>query len=277
MNGLKDKYSFVNLLKPENEAAIPLLAVLDPGAFEKFPDIARLAAHATESRRKRDEIAAEVLGETSEYHPDDRQALDVARSLAFGGAPDAIAFEAVTDFLSGLKAKASAWYRQQQIEKLYQAFRYWLGPQLTTFDTGQENKDYYNAAVDSARAGFRVVVYGHTHLAKRISLPFGGATYLNTGTWADLMCVPASILLSESAGQAKRDLDVFVRDLESNRLDRWTGRLPTFAQIDIEEGRAQAADVYLFEGADRVTKMPDGRLSRLLIKPQGDAAAGANS
>jgi UDP-2,3-diacylglucosamine pyrophosphatase LpxH len=265
MNGLKDKYSFINLLKPENEAAIPLLAVLDPAAFAKLPDIALLAVQGTESRRRQDEIAADVSGEISEYHPDDRQALDVARALAFDGEADEIAFESVTDFLSGLKAKASAWYRRQQIEKLYKAFRYWLGPQLTTFDTGQEGKDYYDAAIASARAGFKVVVYGHTHLAKNIALPVGGATYLNTGTWADLMCVPASILLSESVEQAQRDLDVFVRDLENNRMERWTGRLPTFAQIEMENGHATSSEMYLFEGPENITKMRDGRLSRLLV------------
>jgi UDP-2,3-diacylglucosamine pyrophosphatase LpxH len=274
MNGLKDKYSFINLLKPENEAAIPLLAVLDPAAFEKFPNIALLAARATESRRQRDEIAAELSGEMSEYHPNDRQALDLARGLAFEDEADEIAFESVTDFLSGLRAKATDWYRRQQIEKLYKAFRYWLGPQLTTFDTGQEGKDYYDAAMSSARAGFKVIVYGHTHLAKKIGLPLGGATYLNTGTWADLMCLPASILLSDSSEEAQRDLDVFVRDLENNRNQRWTGRLQTFAQIEMEEGHATSSEMYLFEGPEKITKMPDGRLSRLLVKPDAASVVG---
>jgi UDP-2,3-diacylglucosamine pyrophosphatase LpxH len=272
MNGLKDKYSFINLLKPENEAAIPLLAVLDPAAFEKFPDIALLAAQATESRRRRDEIGAELSGEMSEYHPDDRQALDLARRLAFEGEADEIGFESVTDFLSGLRAKATDWYRRQQIEKLYKAFRYWLGPQLTAFDTGQEGKGYYDAAMSSARAGFKVIVYGHTHLAKKIGLPLGAATYLNTGTWADLMCLPVSILLSESLEEAQRDLDVFVRDLENNRIERWTGRLQTFAQIEMEDGHAASSEMYLFEGPEKITKMPGGRLSRLLVKP--DAGEG---
>ena len=274
MNGLKDKYSFINLLKPENEAAIPLLAVLDPAEFEKFPDIALLAAQARESRRRRDEIATEVSGELSEYYPDDRKALDVARALAFDGEADEIGFESVTDFLSGLRANATDWYRHQQIEKLYKAFRYWLGPQLTTFDTGQEGKDYYDAAVESARAGFKVVVYGHTHLAKKIGLPVGGAFYLNTGTWADLMCVPASILLSDSVEEAQRDLDVFVRDLENNRMARWTGRLQTFAQIEMQEGHAASSEMYLFEGPEKITKMPDGRLSRLLVKPNAASVVG---
>lgn len=272
INGFKSSYSFINLLKPENEAAIPLLAVLDPAVFEKFPDIAMLAAQATESRRQRDEIAAAVSGEASEYHPDDRQALDAARDLAFSGDANEIGFESVTDFLSGLKAKATDWYRRQQIDKLYKAFRYWLGPQLITFDTGQEDKGYRDLAMASARAGFRVIAYGHTHLAKRVGLPLGGATYLNTGTWADLISVPASILLDESVDQAHRDLDVFVRDLENNRLERWTGRLPTFAQIEMEDGHATSAEMYVFEGSDQVTRMPDGRLSRLLIDTD---AAGA--
>jgi hypothetical protein len=59
-----------------------------------------------------------------------------------------------------------------------------------------------------------------------------------------------------------------VRDLESNRIERWTGRLPTFARIEIEEGLLRSADLYLFDGADRIARMPDGRLSRLLVKPQ---------
>lgn len=277
MNGLKDKYTFINLLKPENQAAIPLVAVLDPGVFEKFPDIALLAAQATESRRQRDEIAADVSGETAGYHPDDRQALDFARGLAFEGDVDQIGYQELKDFLSGLKAHAAEWYRRQQIEKLYKAFRYWLGPQLTTFDTGQESKEYYNAAMDSARAGFKVIAYGHTHLAKKVALPTGGATYLNTGTWADLMCVPASILLPDSAEEAKRDLEIFVRDLENNRTGRWTGRLATFAEIEMEGGRATSSDVYLFDGTDKIAKMPDGRLSRLLIKPDGDAVGGSAS
>jgi UDP-2,3-diacylglucosamine pyrophosphatase LpxH len=273
MNGLKDKYTFINLLKPENEAAIPLIAVLNPGVFEKLPDIALLATRATESRRQRDEIAAAISDETSEYHPDDREALDLARSLALGRDPDAIAFEQVTDFLSGLKNKATDFYRRQQIDKLYRAFQHWLGPQLSCFDTGQENPSYYEAAKASARLGFRVIVYGHTHLAKRIPLPLNQATYLNTGTWADLMCLPAGVLQKDSAERARQDLDVFVRDLENNRVERWTSRLPTFAQIEMKEGQACTADVYLFDGPDRIVKMPDGRLSRLLVNPAPNASA----
>ena len=76
INDFKGPYSFINLLKPENEAAIPLLAVLDQSVLGKLPDILLLAAQATESRRKKDEIAADISGETSEYHPDDQQALN---------------------------------------------------------------------------------------------------------------------------------------------------------------------------------------------------------
>lgn len=263
MNGLKDRYSFVNLLKPETEAAVPLLAVLDPTVFENIPDIARLAAQATESRRDTEAISAAGLESVPGMHKSDARALDVARQLAFGDT-EAVSFGALRDFLSGWRAQAAEWYRAQQIDKLYKAFRYWLGAQFTAFDTGQEAKEYHDAAIDSARAGYRVVLYGHTHLAKRISLPFGDSVYLNTGTWADLMCVPASILLNDAEAKAKQDLGVFVGDLENNRMERWVSRLPTFARVDLENDRAQSSDLFIYEGEGKHERLPDGRLSRLL-------------
>ena len=180
----------------------------------------------------------------------------------------------VTDLLGRLKAKAKESYRRQQIEALYKAFRYWLGRQPTTFDTGQESQPYRRAALDSARAGFKVVVYGHTHLAKKVDLKLGDATYLNTGTWADLMCVPDTILLNDSAEQAKRDLGVFVQDLECKRVNRWTARVPTFAQIEMDQGKTTSAHMYVFGGKSEISEMPNGRLSRLLIKSPAEVAGG---
>ncbi|MCC6589502.1 MAG: metallophosphoesterase [Bryobacterales bacterium] len=273
MNGLKERYSFVNLLKPENEAAVPMLAVLDPGVFENFPALAALNIQASEKRRQRDEIAAHIDLETTALHPDDQRAIDVARDLAFGTGKDQISSGVFADLFARLKASVSEAYREQQIDKIYKAFRYWLGPQLTTFDTGQEAKEYHNSAVASARNGFKMILYGHTHLAKRMPLPINSATYLNTGTFADLICVPHSILLSDSEAQAKKDLDVFVRDLENNRLDKWTSRIPTFAQIEMADGHAQSGDLFVFHSKDKIARLKDGVLSSLLVPAQTGANA----
>lgn len=261
MNELKDRYSFVNLLKPENEAAIPLLAVLDPSALQKIPDLVALSAQPS----------AEGLEAAPTMHPQDRKALTMASQLALGDT-EAVGFTAIRDFITGWREQAAAWYRAQQIDKLYKAFRYFLGAQLGAFDTSLEAKEYHEAALDSARDGFRVVLYGHTHLPKRIPL-LGDSLYLNTGTWADIMCLPAAVLLNDSEERAKEDLAVFVDDLEHNRMQQWVSRVPTFARVELEDGRSLSSDLFVYEGNGAYTRLPDGRVSRLLRG--GDLAAGA--
>ena len=58
MNDLKRQYAFIDLLKPENEAAIPLLAVLDPGAMGQLKQLARLARQASRTRIPREDSGA---------------------------------------------------------------------------------------------------------------------------------------------------------------------------------------------------------------------------
>src|SRR5262249_12891608 len=56
-----------------------------------------------------------------------------------------------------------------------------------TFEAGLPDGNCYAAARKMVEAGVaKAIVMGHTHLARDIDLP-GGARYLNTGTWADLI------------------------------------------------------------------------------------------
>ncbi len=61
------------------------------------------------------------------------------------------------------------------------------------------------------------MVYGHTHLVKRLSPLGANDLYLNTGTWAELMAVPRGILLDRE-DDAKRQLEEFLGDLAANKL-----------------------------------------------------------
>ena len=72
------------------------------------------------------------------------------------------------------------------------ALRKWAAVHQSTWDVTREDDKYVRAATASAKRGYRVVVYGHTHLVKRVALG-DGATYLNAGTWADLMRFPDGI------------------------------------------------------------------------------------
>src|SRR5262249_35452261 len=97
------------------------------------------------------------------------------------------------------------------------------------FDTTIESETYLRPATESARRGYGVVVYGHTHLAKRVPLAGarasdntvikGDAVYLNSGTWADLMALPAGISAPDGVTDVERArLAAFADDLAMNSV-----------------------------------------------------------
>ena len=101
-----------------------------------------------------------------------------------------------------------------------------------SFDRSVETaSEYRNAADALAAGGFRYVLFGHTHLAKNVQLD-GGAVYLNSGTWADLIRGPDAIV-SGSDQEATTELRAFVDSLKESRLDRWITFQPTFLRLDL--------------------------------------------
>jgi UDP-2,3-diacylglucosamine pyrophosphatase LpxH len=105
----------------------------------------------------------------------------------------------------------------------------------------ETEKAYLEAAQRIAATGPRYVVFGHTHLAKRIELP-GGATYLNTGTWADLIPFPESIFEDDET-QALAALWIFVDDLENGRLARHIRFNPSYVRLDVNDDRIERAEL----------------------------------
>lgn len=92
--------------------------------------------------------------------------------------------------------------------------------------------------IKSAKGDIKVVVMGHTHLARRIEFPEGG-TYINTGTWADIIRVPSAALADGE--RADMALEAFLLGLKQGR-----GRtcVPTYADLRIEaDGRASRAQL----------------------------------
>lgn len=131
--------------------------------------------------------------------------------------------------------------------------------QRQTFDTRHEEERYLGPAKQAIRDGrFQYVIYGHTHLAKRVPIfrddtpgtsPQLG-TYLNTGTWADLMQVPESFLKDDPSRRA--GLQQLLADIERNDLEAWRRQLPTYARIDLIETHDPGSDTprLLLERAD---------------------------
>ena len=252
MNPLKQQYAFVDLLKPEGAGALPIVAALGAGGFRdawRFFQQYR-QTWAVDYDENREPLSQEFIGAANQS---DQQMFDLAQSIAAGG--DASQISAVGDFLKGVAGAVTEKVRQARRDALFRAIRGSFDKHRDAFDVDKEIGTYLVPARTAVASGFQVVVYGHTHLAKRVSLGKNGGAlpvYLNTGTWADLMRVPDSIWdVDEDHGRAA--LTDFVADLESNSLERWRRSVPTYAKIELEGNDVQSADIYFADGDERVT------------------------
>src|SRR5262249_49609264 len=112
-----------------------------------------------------------------------------------------------------------------------------------SFDRLQEVENYRTAAQRLLDRGFQVLVFGHTHLAKAVKLRNG--TYINTGTWADLLPFPMTILdpdngaaigsSQESDASNLSRLGTFVNHMATAQLNEYLCFMPTYARIELDD------------------------------------------
>jgi UDP-2,3-diacylglucosamine pyrophosphatase LpxH len=258
MNDLKRQYAFIDLLKPENEAAIPLLAVLEPALFRKLKEVSRVARQAARTWIRRDDSGApedrELIAARAEGP--ESQRLREARELLGDSEEEIGAREHMQSWWHVYQA-GQADERREQLRRLRKALQIYAHAQYETFAVDMESPRYRKPAEALAARGFRVVVFGHTHLVKRVKLP-GDALYLNTGTWAELMRIPDEVLSNTAAGDSV--LEAFVEALADNRLDPWRRLVPTFARIDLEGDTLLSADVFVFEENGQVRTVSEREL-----------------
>ncbi len=276
MNPLKRKYSFIDLLKPETETVPPLLALLEPALvsdLRRMYELARLGFRADQAQGARDLSALDAGAAPTQS----ARLLALTESLASSGSVTASAeagesqgsVEAGSRGLSELLDFASMWLAARTssrrsaplLRRLRTALLAQAGSAMQALHTAYEQDSYLDAARASAQRGFQVVIYGHTHLAKRVDL--GGALYLNTGTWADLMTLPAHTLdLAADEPLVLSELAEFAEDLAHNQLDRYRRRLASFACVDLTADlRIASADIFRFTDHGEAAPIPDGVLN----------------
>ena len=263
MNPIKEDYPFIDLLKPETEAAIPLLLALEPG-FANIAngiEMARLRWAAQDHRlaapvrpARPGDIAGGATARSVPENPlpamltrhldgDARAELlklvEQARQQTLAGR-ERIAGGLANRALSFLRLKASASY-DARLKVLLGALRALRDD--GSFDrTVETDKNYQAAAEALAGRGFTTIVFGHTHLAKATLA--GTAQYLNTGTWADMMRVPAEIVHGEPDA-AREKLVLFAEAIRTRRFDQYLVFEPTFAHIRLgAHGHTMAARVH---------------------------------
>jgi UDP-2,3-diacylglucosamine pyrophosphatase LpxH len=275
MNGLKKEFRFIDLLKPEQEGVIPLLVALRPSVLKQLAEI--------RSYKKK----AEAVRYRDDGTPEDREMISAAvareRSVqkkseefvrAAGVDPEEIGtVGAIGGLLDRWRATTKEDKRQAEIKIAYEALQEWLGAHFTAFDTQLETPEYERAVKTSIGRGFRTVIYGHTHLAKRMHMRPDGL-YLNTGTWAELMAVPRAILLDDPAA-AQSELRAFLDDLSNNDLERWKTILPTYAKLELDGDTVIEEDVFVYQEDGTSARLTEGRLELLPVEglgPLGGAA-----
>lgn len=298
INRLKKDFSFVDLLKPETSAVLPLLAVLDPQSLKYVPEVlyylrAANSVAFTQRRKPKDDenISSTLIVNENKTVKKALSSIKKAQKLAgnpaFEGEGEGAnennineksanenigAKENIKTTINFIKAVTTLNDKPKQINNLYQALRAFVVDQALHFDIGHELEEYLRAAVRLAK-DFKVIVFGHTHFAKYIKLRellmrdpllkehlnahldqlLPDAVYLNSGTWADLMKLPESLLKGDEA-KAKAELEKFVDAIISNReedLKNWRYMKPTFVKIDIDDEEHPQASLLQFNGSNR--------------------------
>lgn len=263
MTPLKEVYPWIDLLKPEGEGMFPVLAAIKPAAMKEAPKFLAYFASAQQVRfnDKGAPVDQQNIGATSTAKSEPEMSAAMREALDIAGLLDTQHIASVQDdcdLLTRLKEGVSAAVRDAKIGMLTRGLRFFVRENNNAFDTQIEKPEYLQAARASANNGFKVVVYGHTHLAKRIGLG-NGAVYLNTGTWADLMQFPAAVFLDDE-DSARQQVDVFVEDLMTGKTAKWRCQVPTFAKIEFEGDEIITADIHVFESASSTPPLISGRM-----------------
>lgn len=289
INPIKTLYSFIDLLKPETGATVPLVLALEP-AYRSM--VAKAVVLKFEGREHK--LAAAAMpafgGDVSstasigDFGSDissagggggsvEDKALDaeLARVMGDAGAgftasvkgftqttqtssigSDISAMSVIKEgigFFKMLIAKAHTDV-ESRLPLLLTAFQPLLKDQ--SFDPAVETApEYVNAAKDLAKNGIRHVVFGHTHLPKRIGLP-GGGWYLNGGTWANVLQFPSQIL-SGTRDQALARVRRFTEMMTQGDYSEWTIFQPTYVRLDLgPDGLVSQAALCKYTSADQV-------------------------
>lgn len=286
INPIKTSYSFIDLLKPETGATVPLVLALEPGYRSMVAKAAMLRFQGREHKlaaaampgfggdisaetsggdfgsdissagggggsgadRALDAELARVMGDAGAGFTASLKSLDGSSGIGSDISAMSVIKEGLS-FFKMLTAKAHS-DAESRLPLLLTAFQPLLKDQ--SFDPAVETApEYINAAKDLAKNGTRHVVFGHTHLPKRIGLPDGG-WYLNGGTWANVLQFPSQILAG-TRDQALARVRRFTEMMTQGDYSEWTTFQPTYVRLDLgPDGVVSQAELYKYTSADAV-------------------------
>lgn len=242
MNPIKAELGFVDLLKPEGPGLYALLLALRPSLLGKLKAVARLKRQA-DRRAPEGDLPPEpgmrdLGGRAADEEDGERAVWALLREAGFDGALVAEVQQAMNPppepGMRGLGDEPLTLGDRLKLKLIRAALRH--DDLHAVWDPSVEASPGYTIAASAlADRGFRYIVFGHTHIARDLPL-VGGARYLNSGTWANLLGYPDGIELASDAGLAS-----FVGDLEANRLAPYERFLPHAVELRVEGDRVVEA------------------------------------
>lgn len=273
MNPLKTRYHFIDLLKPEGKVLALLMLELEPTIVKRsLPDVFRAASAwvAKHYRKATWHLGGDGISPTGErlvaaevdddLPPDIRRAfyrelaeieVHQQHSVSAGDTGNMLRkvfFGREEDGLKAMFARGET-IPMARLQKIQVALRGMLDGDKT-FEEAFPDGSCYAAARKMAEAGVaKVVVMGHTHLARNIELPEGGR-YLNTGTWTDLIQFDKALLADHD--DAREALSAWLQKLAEDRLDGIRNHMPRYADIEVDDaGHVRSARLPKYRAEER--------------------------
>jgi UDP-2,3-diacylglucosamine pyrophosphatase LpxH len=267
INTVLDEVPFINLLKPETEAALPLLIAIEPNLGRVLNNVLSLApviprrygARLQEAAvpANRDNLSAAPVGTIDSLEKALRPLLGQEADLFLapavhplaspGGAMKplawikartaqiAAAIRGRLDFVGWLKDS----HEEARWRLLESAFK--RVQDHHSAELNKEASNYLDAATAILKTGkFDVVVFGHTHLQKIVQVPRNAAAgcYINTGTWADIMKLPPAV--AKGGSDARQALIAFFTDIAAKNITPYLFRSLSYAEVELENERIVA-------------------------------------
>lgn len=212
---LRKEFPWVELLKPEREAILPLLRYL--------ASLNKLAKHAGALELyMRAETKSKLTKLRRKLDPATRFRKEDVDELSIGGRIKRMA-ESIFESRGELK-------RAELIRELQQASKH-----DTFYKEDVADGDYGGDLEFLLRNGSNLLIHGHTHSAKAYKVDDG--LYLNSGTWARLIKLPAS-------DGDKQVWSSFIKSIEDKSYV--TLERPTYVRVTLEDQSTTRAALYLW-------------------------------
>jgi len=200
MNQVKRDFPFVDLLKPEREGVLPILAALKPGVHRKLLELAAIASRrAWDVARMRFgflDAQVEAQSQAAGYGPPPVFAVpypghnsetlqgDVESAWRQGVTPISLVRGTQEEQLGFWSATADLFSGRPKHEVLREALEYL--DRDRSFDPSAADQTFRELDA-TIGAEIDLLVAGHTHLERSLRRCRGRGHYFNSGTWARLV------------------------------------------------------------------------------------------